>query len=399
MIPFRRKERSMMTLPRVLADTWYGESLGDRCDPLPTALDGHYPRWLASLAGRIGLLRGWLFFRLGRSYDLLATVLGAPGSLTLLLLEAYWGRQGRRIILLEFIRNRPTGASRFWSTLVVGPGLRRTLCAAHVLTDWERGYYARRYGVPAERFHHVPWPMLGDTAPVSRRSRRAQVMVLSSGREACDWETLLSAAEGATWPLTIICGRQDLPRIERRNKLGRARVLCDVPLPEHQRQLDGATVYVLALQETHRSVGHVRLMHAIEMGVPVIATAVAGLVGYAIDGETALVVRAGDPLVLRDAIDYLLAHPDERERLVLRARAWASGRTRARYLSDLGALIRDVAADGCPAVERDDSPGDRRPNPRVSVPRTVAGATAPDLAGAAAHPCDTRGSAERKGAE
>jgi glycosyltransferase involved in cell wall biosynthesis len=54
-------------------------------------------------------------------------------------------------------------------------------------------------------------------------------------------------------------------------------------------------------------------MEAMLMGKPVIATRMGGLSDIVVDGETGLLVPAGDPLALRDAIQSLLDDPEQQK--------------------------------------------------------------------------------------
>lgn len=53
-------------------------------------------------------------------------------------------------------------------------------------------------------------------------------------------------------------------------------------------------------------------IEALAAGRPVIASKIGGLQELVADGETGLLVPPGDPLALREAIAYLLAHPEQR---------------------------------------------------------------------------------------
>jgi glycosyltransferase involved in cell wall biosynthesis len=57
------------------------------------------------------------------------------------------------------------------------------------------------------------------------------------------------------------------------------------------------------------------LAEAMVSGMPVIATRVGGIPSLVEDGQTGLLVPWGDPNALAEKIDWLLAHPQERERL------------------------------------------------------------------------------------
>ncbi len=329
----------------MLADTWYATSvLGDMCVPLDDLMRAHLPRWLFRLAERVPGLRSLLFFWLGRSYDLLVTT--GTRSWLLLLLEALFGKSERRVVLLEFIGQSSLAGPKAWAYPVLirfvrGPAFRKSVAKAQVLTDWEVESYARLYAVPAQRFQFIPWPGRrdGEELPVMAQAG-SPPMVLSTGRAACDWETLFQAAEDGNWALTVVCGKDDVERVKSLNRAGRAKVLAEISPAEHDALVEAATVYVLSLKETLRSSGQIRLRYANRVGTPVVASGIRGLSGYAIDGETALVVAPQDHAALRRAVDRLLHEPELRETLRSRAFERVCGWT----WEDYAASIRELVA-------------------------------------------------------
>ncbi len=89
----------------------------------------------------------------------------------------------------------------------------------------------------------------------------------------------------------------------------------------------------------------VALIEAAAAGVPAVATRVGGVPSVVVDGESGLLVTAGDAPALADAVCRLLADAE------LRARLGAAARTRAlagwsaeRLLADLDALYRELLA-------------------------------------------------------
>jgi glycosyltransferase involved in cell wall biosynthesis len=326
---------------RILADTWYTAHLSPSYVPLQPQLQHCLPGPLARAARRFGVIRGLLIFVLVWSYDAVILAAHGPGTGTVVILEALFRRR-RRIILLEFMHGRP--AYPLWFALVKRPALRRVLLLAHTLTAFEQERYARLYGLPRERFAYVQWPLrfASDRLPPCMPDDNATVVC--SGRAACDWETVFRAAHSAAWPLTVVCSAADLPRVERLNRCGRARVLSEISADEHQRLVSTAAVYILCLQETDASAGQVRLTTAVRSGTPVVATRVRGLEGYALDGVTALLVNPRDAAALRTRVDELLSNPARRERLRSDAFAYAARWTMEQYVARLdqeiqGALV------------------------------------------------------------
>lgn len=323
--------------------------IGPPCVSVDDAVAADHPAWLARAADRSGLVRGFLIHRSARSVERVALLTNEPGTLTALWLGALRGG-GRRLILLEFL-GRPRHrrrvlriAAHVRRRILEGPALRRAMLVGHVLTDWERTAYANAYRVPPERFRVVRWPlsrtgeMRRDEAPGGGRK------VVASGRAYCDWDTVLAAAQGRDWDLTLICSRADLQQLTRRAGSVGARVLCELPREEHDDLVRGAAIYVLALRDMGVSAGQVRLMAAVDAGTAVVATRVEALTGY-VEESTAVLVPPSDPLALGDAVDALLEDPAERRRLSDRAFARARRWSYSEYFAAIKGLLEEGPAD------------------------------------------------------
>jgi glycosyltransferase involved in cell wall biosynthesis len=282
-----------------------------------------------------------------------------------LFLEALLSRTGRRVILVEFIRgvprSRPRRALSFAKTKVVlAPLLKRTLLKAQILTQNESERYSNLFGIREDRFVFIPWPLHGDGSPARsvhnapatevrdaylRHSElRSGAYVMCSGKSGTDWATLFEAAKVSSWQLLVVCSRSEFERVRQLDRHERATVLCDIPVEQHDLFVRNAALYVLCLPETGASLGQIRLMEAIGFGVPVVASRVSGLDGYAVDGVTAVVVAPGDPSQLKQAIDRLLSSPSERANLVRAARAYEPARDFSRYLADMRCFFEEAHA-------------------------------------------------------
>ena len=330
----------------ILASDWYARMTGAPLAAVGDALADAYPAPLVRLAARLAPLRGLLLFRLARRARGVAITAAEPGATTLLLCEA-WLRRRRAVVLLEVIERRPqrplnrlTYAA--WTRLVVRPALRRAVAGAQVTSAADEQRLVAELGTSGAVVRRIDWARsTGAPVPATLGPRTG---VLSSGRAWCDWETLFAAASGREWPLTVVCANSDRARVDALNHGGRARVLSEIPRPEHDRLLGQAAVYAIALRDDAPSAGHVRLMAATDAGTAVVATRVATLEGYLEDGVTARTVAPGRPAALREAIEALLDSPEERRRLTDAARVAARAWTYREYFTAVSALIDDSLA-------------------------------------------------------
>lgn len=330
----------------LVAPAWYAQGLGTPVISFEDALASQ-PRMVRALSERFAPFRGVALALLSRQ-GVIAVVKGAPGSLAALVTCALVGKP-RRVVVLEFI-HRPESSSRLRGLLreaarrlVEAPSLRRAMAVGHTLTATEGPKYAGDYGVDPECFVQVRWPLCrtGEGALSAIHSGRRRV--LSSGRAGSDWETLFQAAEGSDWELTAICSRLDEQKV-RSLSSGRARILAEIDRGAHDEILRESDVYVMPLKERGVSAGHVRLMAAVDAGVPIVASGIRALIEYVIPGETAITVPPGAPAELKREVDALLDDEERRRSLRDAALHQARGWTYEHYFERLRALMTAAAS-------------------------------------------------------
>jgi hypothetical protein len=322
-----------------------GEPYVESARALELASKGPLGRWAAGHPRLRGIALG-LLARRGR-LEVLA-IRGEPNTLVTLAICALPPSRPR-VFVCELLGRPPSrSASRrllraIWTRLVERPALRRGMAGAQVMTEWERDEYITAYGLDPDRLHLVRWPLRegGDAPPepIEPESRR----VFSSGRTACDWPTLFAAASGADWNLTVVCSETDVGAVrDLARDADDVRVEVELPWAEHDRLLRASAVCAVVIADRGLSAGQVRLMSAIEAGVPVVATAVRALGEYVVAGETAVVVEPGDPSALRAAVDGLLADPRRRQELRDQARSHADSWTYVQYFDQLREVIEQA---------------------------------------------------------
>jgi glycosyltransferase involved in cell wall biosynthesis len=77
---------------------------------------------------------------------------------------------------------------------------------------------------------------------------------------------------------------------------------------------------VLPVHDVPFSAGATAILEAMCMGRAVVVTRSRGVLDYVVDGETCILVDPGDVAAMREAIQDLLAHPEEARRLGQNAR-------------------------------------------------------------------------------
>ncbi len=99
----------------------------------------------------------------------------------------------------------------------------------------------------------------------------------------------------------------------------------------------GSSLVVIPLHDVVFSAGATVALEAMAMAKPVVASKSRGITDYVVDGETAILVEPGNVQAMQDAIEYLLANPQEARRL------GANGRQRIENELNLNAYVDRLA--------------------------------------------------------
>ncbi|PWD50897.1 hypothetical protein C8046_09770 [Serinibacter arcticus] len=278
--------------------------------------------------------------RLVRAAGSAGTILtneGRRSAAGLVLLAALlWVARRRALVLTEFLPGR-RGRLVTWAYRFLLP---RVVLRAQVMTGWERDDYAQRYRIERSRLVVIPFyrfddRLVDEPVPWERAGREGWI---STGRNSCDWDTVIAAAARRDWPLTIICPSAERARIETPAAVAGVAVRSDVPRPEHDALLADAELLIVALKDRSVSAGHVRLMSAATFGVPVVATAVRGIQGY--EELAVRLVPVNDPALLREAVEGVASDPEALRREMARVREHALERPYSVYAAEIAAFVR-----------------------------------------------------------
>lgn len=311
-------------------------------------IDGHYMAERAAplariIASRVGMMAGQIaevFLRRGCYRHILVwgERLGFPVALLFKLAHAR-----HDLVLILYCASTPRRAV-FLQRFKVHSHLR----AISNESSMQMEIAAQQLGVPQdklylnlpgsdERFWHP------DNGPTEN-------LICSVGSEARDYPTLVKAAQGLDLEVELVVGgggpvaallREigDIhlpPNIRVRNKLS---------WPELRRLYSRSRFVVVPTQDVEFNAGITVVREAMVMGKAVIVTRSRGQVDYVRDGEHGIHVPPGDSLALRAAIEYLINHPQEAERMGRAGRALMEEcYTLDIYVARLAAIMRGDAA-------------------------------------------------------
>jgi glycosyltransferase involved in cell wall biosynthesis len=215
-----------------------------------------------------------------------------------------------------------------WADRLVRPLTTATICVSN--TDRARGLAAQT--CTAETTVVIPNAIDVDGAPASRRERpRPLIVAVGRLKAPKDFLTLVRALAllpGQAFDAAIVGDGPDRAELEAAiEALGIGERVILLGEREDVRQLlAGADIFVLSSASEGLPVS---VLEAMAAGLPVVGSHVGGVPELVVEGETGLLVEAGDPQSLAAALDTLVEDAE------LRRRMGDAGRERARERFDL----------------------------------------------------------------
>lgn len=298
---------------------------------------GYYPHYLGAAIKA--------FLRLS-AYDIVVAYHGKNG-VPLALLRALTGRRTPKLVILNFtvrgpIENLP------W---LLRFAMRGVDCVTYP-TQGEMAHSNSVLRMPLHKVRIVP-PAYVPIEYVDRYIRPAVSSnpqegeyIMASGRSFRDYATLLEAVRDLDVKLVIntrpFCLRGlNVPDNVQVNDL--------LPIPEYFRLLANAQFVVVPLQDVDHGSGESHLGQIMAAGKAVVLTQNPSAEELVRDGETGIVVKAGDVRGMRNAIEYLLQHPGVARQMGESAyRLYEEKYTFGRYARDVVSLLRELSGERCP---------------------------------------------------
>lgn len=264
-------------------------SFADYVTYLFDALPSFWERAIPQLP-KSGFVEGLAAFLLSKRFDVTLTV-GFDAAFAFALASRLLGSQGRQVVK-ELYFDESSLAPRFKRDVVRWAFAKVALVITNC--SGETRFLAKLLRLPLERFQFMAWA----TAIPSRVDPMAGEYVFAAGRSFRDWDTLFAAVRGTGLRTVVVAAKGDI----RETPPAEVELHIDLTYEEYLRLLERASVVVLPLAPTVRSVSQMVLLDAMAYGKPVIATRVSGVTDYVIPGETALLYEPGDDKELRELI-------------------------------------------------------------------------------------------------
>jgi glycosyltransferase involved in cell wall biosynthesis len=214
-----------------------------------------------------------------------------------------------------------------------------------VYSRYERGLYAERFGLDPARLRFLPWAMSPPVAgPELPPGLPEGPYLCAIGGEGRDYRSLAEAMRRLPALRMVVVGRSysvagiDFP--------DNVTVHVDLPAPQTWALAQRSQGMAIPLRSEDTACGHVTLVGAQLLGIPLVLTRSVGVADYVEDGATARLVAAGDAAGLAAALQALVEDPEGSAAMAARARAEAEGRSDPRRWVDYLRELQDRHAAG-----------------------------------------------------
>lgn len=295
--------------------------------------------------GGADLVLAWACFKLRHRYQAIVTdgeQIGLP--LAALLKYLGLGRRPKHLMIVHIIS--VPKKMFFLDRLGVHSHIDRFLAYA----TWQKQFIERRWHVPAERALFTPFMVDSSFfAPEhAHPTARLRPQICAVGLERRDYPTLLRAVDGLDVDVVIAAAS---PWSKRSDSTQGQSIPANVTVRKFTqyelRELYADSRFlVMPLEHVEFQAGVTALLEAMSMERAVLCSRVPGQTDVVVEGENGQYVDQGDPQALRSAIEQLLAHPDQTERLGKAGRRMIEQHMSLdRYVERLSGIVRATIAE------------------------------------------------------
>lgn len=311
--------------------------------------------WMGRLLERIGgpnLMLAWACFSERRNYPVLFTdgeQVGLP--LALLLKIAGGKRRPRHCMIAHRLSVRKKMV--FLDLL----GVYSHIDLFFVYATWQADFIRTRWKQPERKVVYTPFMVdacffSSEQVPLNDRPAALEdshtPMISAVGLEYRDYPTLMQAVRGL--PVQAVLAAAS-PWSKRPDTTTGIQVPDNVIVRRFSqyelRSLYAASLFVvMPLYPVDFQTGVTAILEAMAMGKAVICTRTPGQTDVIVEGENGLYVEPGDPNSMRSAIQWLVDHPDDADRMGRNGRRLVEQQmSLERYVPRLAKFIESVSSD------------------------------------------------------
>ncbi len=230
---------------------------------------------------------------------------------------------------------------RFWFTNYALNGLHTVVC----FTTNEINYYSNLFPEHRQKFVFMPAAGLS-TDLKSLNTNKKNGYIFSGGTSNRDYKTLLKAIEGTNLRLKIIGKRVNFKDLNFARNLPHIELLEDIYGQDFAQMMYNSKIVVIPLLNPNISSGQLVLIKAMELGKPIIATNVAGVIDYVVPDYDCILAPPQDSEYLRYQILELLTNSYKARILGENARkSYLEKFTFESFIKKIISLITDILAN------------------------------------------------------
>ncbi len=282
--------------------------------------------WFGKILEKIGgteLNLAWFVFRQRKQYAILFTDGEQIGIPLAMLLKFLAGKRRPKHLMITHILSVKKKLLFFDLFRI-----QSSIDQFFVYSSFQQTFIQERFHLPADQVFFTPF-MVDDDFYTPEKATNAPLeaasplpLLSSAGRERRDYATLIGAVRDL--PVKVIIASAS-PWSKRADPTARKEIPKNVHIGGYSfHQLRdiyaSSSFFIMPLMPVDFQAGCTAILEAMAMGKAVIVSNVPGQRDLIKEGETGLYVPPQDPAALRAAIQYLLDHPAEAERVGKNAR-------------------------------------------------------------------------------
>ena len=173
-----------------------------------------------------------------------------------------------------------------------------------VYSTYERGLYAETFDIALDRIRYLPWtmetPVPGPENPMAGKG----AYVCAIGGEARDYATFAATMRARPdLPAAVVARDYSLSGVDMPPNVS---VFTNLDVAKTWALLAGAEAMVLPLRDGKTACGHITLVAAKLLGIPIIATDSVGISDYTGGGRVAALIPPGSAEAIETALDRVL---------------------------------------------------------------------------------------------